>query len=550
MSGWELLPRIVGLLAAAAAAGLVSRRLGQNAVVGYLIAGVLLGPTGAGLVRTETDVQILSELGVALLLFTIGLEFSFERLKQLGRVAVVGGTLQLVVTAVAVYGVAIACGIAGRAAIVLGLAFAMSSTAIVLRELTDRARLDSTAGRNAIGILLMQDVAVIPTLIVTDALSTSFGPTAMLGEFAFRAFLVIAFVAVAWGLARYLLPQVLTAASTAGTREMPVIIAVCASLGSAWAAHALGFSPSLGAFAAGLVLAELPFATQIRADITPLTAVFVTVFFASVGSAVALRLQPMYLLFIIAAAAAVLLGKALIAGLAAWLVQRSVRNAVITGLTVAQVGEFAFVIAETAHDNGAFPDELFQLTLAVSLLTLIATPFLIGVAPGLAARFLRSVPARSRAALEPPREGHGWKRVIVIGYGPAGRSVVTTLRTSGIPFLVLETNPNTVAQCRIEIPIELGDATRTEVLQHAGAGAAIAIIVTVPDPNACRVIVGVAQRLAPGVPIVARLRYHQFAQDLARAGADRVIDEEYTVGMRLAEEALLVARAYNNSPVS
>jgi monovalent cation:H+ antiporter-2, CPA2 family len=153
------------------------------------------------------------------------------------------------------------------------------------------------------------------------------------------------------------------------------------------------------------VLAELPFATQIRADITPLTAVFVTLFFASVGSAVAVPLAPVYLAAVAGISIAVILWKALIEDVATWLVQRSMRNAIVTGLTVAQVGEFAFVIAETAHGNGAFPDALFQAALAVSLITLMATPFLIGSAPGLAARFLRSVPARSRSALEPHRTG-------------------------------------------------------------------------------------------------------------------------------------------------
>ncbi|MDX2150721.1 MAG: cation:proton antiporter [Bryobacteraceae bacterium] len=540
MGGWELLPRIVGLLAAAVAGGLLARRLGQNVIVGYLLAGLVLGPTGVGLVRPDEDVSVLSELGVALLLFSIGLEFSFARLRQLGRVAAVGGSVQLVLTTAVVFLVARVFGVAAPAALALGLAIGMSSTAVVLRELTDRAQLDSVHGRIAIAILLLQDVAVIPILILTDALGHSLEPGAMLVNVAVRSGLVVLFILAAWLLATFVLPRVLTRAALSRSRDIPVVIAACMAIGAAWGAHELGFSPSLGAFVAGIVLAASPFATQIRADVTPLGAIFVTLFFASVGTAVALPLSGWYLLTVAAVAAAVLLAKALIATLAVYVAEGSLRYALMTGLVVAAVGEFTFVIGATAHRSGILPTPLYQGILAVALITLIVSPAIIGAAPAWATLLLRRLPRSARAAVA-PTQSKDWRRVLVIGFGPAGRAVVDALRTADLPFAVLETNPTTVAENRLQLPIELGDATQPEVLQHAGVGAAIAVVVTVPDPTACRLIVGAVQELAPGVPILARSRYHQYAADLRRAGADRIVDEEETVGIQLAREVMALS---------
>jgi monovalent cation:H+ antiporter-2, CPA2 family len=553
MSGWDLLPRIVGLLAAAAVSGLLVRRFGQNVIVGYLLAGLLLGPTGVGLVRSSDDVAVLSELGVALLLFSVGLEFSFARLRQLGNVATVGGTLQVVVTSAIMFLACRALGISAPAAVALGLGFAMSSTAVVLRELTDRAQLDSTHGRNAIGILLLQDVAVIPILILTDALAHRLNTGALVLEVGLRSLAVIAFVIGAWALARYVLPRLLAGAALSGSRELPVIIAVCVSVGAAWAAHTLGFSPSLGAFAAGIVLAESPFATQMRADLTPLSAVFVTLFFASVGTAARLPLSWSYILTILALAGGVMVLKTTVASVGVLVVQRSLRYALITGFMVSQVGEFTFVVSATAYRSGILSEGLFQAAMAISLVTLIVTPGLIGAAPGLATSFVRQLPRGTRAALhgEKPKTS---RRVLVIGFGPAGRAVVRALQAKSIPFLVLEMNPNTVAECRVELPIELGDATQPEVLQHARIGTCIAVVVTTPDPGASRLVVSAAQRLAPGVPILARLRYHQYLADLRAAGADHIVDEEETVGLHLAGEAIEIAasrdRAGANAPAT
>lgn len=318
---------------------------------------------------------------------------------------------------------------------------------------------------------------------------------------------------------------------------MPVVIAVCTAIGAAAGAHALGFTPSLGAFIAGIVLAESPFAAQIRADVTPLGAVFVTLFFASVGTVVALPLELGFGLRLLAGVTVTMLAKAIIAGFAVYLFQRSARAAIMTGIILSQVGEFTFVVAETARRNGLLQPESFQLTLGISIVTLLLTPYAIVLAPRLAALMVRRLPPRMRASVESGREQHRWRRVIVVGYGPAGQDAVACLADNEIPFLVLEMNPNTV-QANPQIAIELGDASQPEILQHAGLGQALALIVTTPDPATTRMICHSARSLDPKVPIVVRARYHMAAASLKASGADIVVDEEHMVGSRLADEAL------------
>jgi monovalent cation:H+ antiporter-2, CPA2 family len=538
MAGWDLLLKIVVLLAVAAVSGLVLQKLRQSVIVGYILAGVMLGPTGFGLVRSGEDVQMLSELGVALLLFAIGLEFSLTRLRELGRIAGVGGAIQMTATTVVVMLVAVAAGLTWQSGLVLGMALAMSSTAVVLRGLTERAELDSTHGRNAIAMLLFQDLAVIPVLIATAALSKGAGVAEFAMEFGTRLGLIALFIAAATAVAKLVLPRLLSAAALSGSRDLPVVTAVCASIGAAWGAHSVGFSPSLGSFIAGLVLAESPFATQIRADLTPLSAVFITLFFASIGTVVSLPLNAGFFVMLALAAVAVMVGKAAITAIGIWFLQRSLRTALITGVVISQVGEFTFVVAQNGYQAGLISAEAFQFTLGISLLTLIATPFAIRSAPLLAATLLRRVPTAKRGALESQKPGGGWRRVIVIGFGPAGQQVVSRLLEKKVPLLVLEMNPNTVSEHRSRLSIELGDATQREVLQHIGVGQSLSVIVTIPDPATARLICAAVQRMAPGVRIVVRSRYHHYSETLRLAGAGRVVDEEQFVGYKLADEAI------------
>ncbi|MFN3325991.1 MAG: cation:proton antiporter [Bryobacteraceae bacterium] len=534
MESWDLLQRIVILLGVALVFGIVARRLKQNAVVGYLVAGVVIGPTILAVVGSSDEIRDLSELGVALLLFSIGLEFSFARLRQIGRVATVGGTLQLTLTIAVITGVFLAAGFETAEAVVIGFAISMSSTAVVLRVLADRAEMDSLHGRNSVGILLLQDLAVVPLLLMTQALAERQGGyTALLkfgGNIAAALALTVAMVVIT----RHLMPGLLTRAASSGSRELSVVLAVTASLGAAWSSHALGLSPVLGAFLAGILLAESPFAEQIRADITPLGAVFITIFFASIGTMA--ELPGGLRLFIIALSAfGILVAKAFIVGLIVWIFQHSLRTAIATGLALSQVGEFTFVLADVGMRAGILRAETFQMLLGASVMTLILTPYLIASAPRISTALLRRLSPIQRRKFEEPRVKFPKNRVIVIGYGPAGQEIVKRLQLEAIQFLVLELNPITVTTYRSAIPIEFGDASQPEILHHIGVAQARAVVVTVSDANMARLTVNQIRRIAPHVPLIVRARYHMFSEDLRRAGADTLVNEEQLVGREMAE---------------
>ncbi len=533
MDAWNLVLDFTALLGVALLMGILFGRLRQNPIGGYLLTGILLGPSGLGVVRGGDAVRFIAELGVALLLFTIGLEFSWSRLRTFGRLAAWGGTLQIGATLILFAILAASLALPATEAVVIGAAVALSSTAVVLRILTDRGELDSLHGRNALGILLLQDLAVVPLVLLVSALSGATDYWSSAREFGFRILQGSVLVAAMAVVCRSVLPRLLHAASSFRIRDLPIILAVTVFLGAAWATHALGLSPILGTFIAGMLLAETPFAEQIRADVVPLRAAFVTVFFASIGMLVELPSLPVGALALTAAVfiAAV---KAAIIALIVRLLGRPSREAWRTGFTLAQIGEFSFLLIEMALRAGLISPGSFQILLSASLLTLLATPYLIAAAPrladALAWRSLRPLPAQT--PIEPSVTG----RVIVVGFGPAGQAVVHELRQAAVPFVVLELNPNTVDAHRSELPIMLGDAVQPEILEHAGLAQAAAVVVTLPDPDAVRQIVRRAKYLAPSVPIIARARHHIEAPALLDAGAGHVADEEEIMGMELARQ--------------
>jgi len=551
MDFWSTLQDVVTLLAAALVLGVVFERLKQSAILGYLLAGTLLGPGALNLIHNSSALSPLADLGVALLLFTIGLEFSWNRLRQLGALAIRGGSLQVILTAGLAMIAARACGLGLRPALAIGAMIATSSTASVLRMLVERAEMDSVHGRMSLGILLLQDIAIVPLVLLVTTLGQPGPAGRVLLNLGQAAALAGLFAVGLYLVSNFLLPRLLHATATSRNRELPILLAIATCLAAAWAAHALDLSPALGAFGAGMLLAESPYATQLRADVGALKTLFVTLFFASIGTLTDLRWIAAHGLSVAGLVAAIVLGKTLVIWLVALRFKSTHRHALATGICLAQVGEFAFVLAQIAWSSNLIAGDTFRLMVSATVATLLLTPYLVTIAPEFSRRVERRLTGLNLASLEttiPPAvrdklRGH----VIVIGFGPAGQGVIEALAGSGIPVLLVELNPRTVALARqAGIQAEVGDATQEEILRHFEVTSARAVVVTVPDHRTAALMIRLVKGLVPHLPVIVRARYHAYAEELRAAGAHVLVDEEQEIGHRLGLEVMYCLKQHGH----
>jgi len=531
MNLWTALLDVLVLLAAAMLLGALMERLKQNAILGYLLAGTLLGPNSLNLIPNHEAVTGIAELGVALLLFVIGLEFSRRKLRSIGAIAFGGGTLQVVLTTGLAMYVGTLFGLDLYGAFAVGAVIALSSTAVVIRLLVQRAEIDSVHGRNALGVLLLQDIAVVPLMLAVTILAGKGSPVDV-GWAMVRAMGMVVLLTMALYVLTRLAPLLLGTRVSAD-RETPVLLVMVAAIGSAWGAHALGLSPVLGAFLAGMMLAESPFATQIRADVAPLKTLFVTLFFSSIGMmtnpAWALEHWPQ----VVGLVAAIIFGKMILITGVVRLFRFPLGQAMATGVCLAQVGEFSFVLAGQSREQNLIGEELFELIIAATVLSLFITPYLVAFAPRLAQILdRRSIPTGEDILGENPED-----RIAIIGYGPAGRRVAEELLKDGRSLIAIELNASSVTDAQaLGIPMVIGDATSLQVLEHARIKLAKVVVVTIPDPATAQQVVAQIHSHAPGVKVVARARFHRYLSDLEEAGAGTVIDEEMEVGHRIAVE--------------
>lgn len=538
--GWGLLLDLLVTLTAALLLGLVMEKLRQSAVIGYLLAGVAVGPGAAAWIRDADTVVILAELGVALLLFTIGLEFSWRRLVRLGKVAFVGGPLQVILVLILGGATAYAFGMNLKASIALGAIASLASTAVVLRLLKDHNDLDSVHGKSAIGILLAQDIAVVPLVMLLTFLGgvtpTSGKGAGGIGQTLLNASMLVGALLL---LVMLVLPRILDARTVARNREFTILIAITTCMAATWGAHAAGLSPALGAFLAGMLLAESKFADQMRSDVNPLKTLFVTLFFASIGLVLDVHFFADHWLLIVGTLIPVCIGKALFTFLACKPFVPSVISCAATGIVLCQIGEFSFVLAQVAHRGSLLDEFLFQLVVAVSVTSLVLTPFVVPRASSWSrALAKRILPGRVLAGAENETKrrekltGH----VILAGYGEAGQRAAEVLGETGYRVLVMELNPHLVRQAESKgFLARVGDVSQAENLLEAHLPEAAALVITIPEPILSGGIAGLSKMLAPHVPVVVRSRYHVMAEELNVKGADFVVDEETLVGDKLGQ---------------
>ncbi|MCA9004446.1 MAG: cation:proton antiporter [Planctomycetaceae bacterium] len=550
---WKSLAGILILLGAALLLGTIAEQLRQSALLGYIAAGTLVGPNMFGWVSNQKDIFDLAELGVALLLFAIGLEFSLPRLRRLGRVPLLAGSLQVIFTLLAGLAVATLLGFSIAESLAVGAMIALSSTACVVRMLNDRAELDSPHGRTALGILLVQDIAVIPLMLIVTALLNGGTPGEVIVQLGLSLLLAAVFVSVFYGLFNFVLPRVLELSSLRRNRDFPILLAMLMAAGSAWSAHQFGLSPALGAFVAGVLLAISPFATQIRADVQPLKTVLVTLFFAAVGMFADLAWIAGHMGLVLAVVAAIVLGKMVITFGLTYLCGLPWQFALGTGLCLAQVGEFSFVLATVARGepgvSSILSESTFRAMIAATIATLLLTPYLIQLAPGAANLIRRFMQRRSdqpdtqsaaaKTIVEPPAKLES-ETIIILGFGPAGQRVAGELLQVGLKqIVVIDLNhENLQIAKQYGLDAQLGDATQIEVLEHAGLYRARLVIITLPSPTVGRQVIHLVRQMAPGTSLYVRCRYHLHHWQLLAAGADVIVDEEEHVGECLAQQFL------------
>ena len=522
----SFLEELLLILAVATAGGAAFERIRLPPIAGFLVVGALVGPGGMGWVDDPARVHALAELGVVFLLFEIGLELPLDRLRQMWRPALIAGGLQVAITLAAVAVIAIAFGAPPRAAAVLGALVAMSSTALVMGVLSQRGEIDAPHGQLAIGILLFQDLCVVPFLLAVPILAPAAEASAFQIALAgLRAVVLLALFAV---VARFALPALLDRVARMRSREIFTMVAFLAVMGSAVVAEEIGLTLSVGAFIGGLVLSLSPYAHQVYAEVVPLRGVLLGIFFTAVGMLfdpdAAAQQWPAVLAY---TAGVVVLKSGLVAAIVALALGLGPRLGILTGLALAQTGEFSFVLAAVAAAAGLLDEQLQQVFVAGSIATLAATPLLVAAAPwiatGIAGRIAarREPSAAQRAA--PPPVNH----VLVVGFGMAGQTIARVLRSRGISYTGVDANAGTVraAIARGE-PVVYADAARRTILARLGVRNARMVVVAINEPIATREIVTLVRSLAPRVPILARTHFVLDVDALAQAGATRVVVEE------------------------
>ncbi|MBF0625932.1 MAG: cation:proton antiporter [Magnetococcales bacterium] len=522
-------------------------RSGIAPILGFLITGAMAGPHGFSLVSSVKEVELLAEIGVMLLLFTIGLELSLNKLVEMRRAVFVGGGLQVGLTVSMAGALAWILGQEANRSLFTGFLVALSSTAIVLKVLQERSDMGAPHGGPTVGILVFQDLIVVPMLLLIPLLAgQAEHPLQELLLFLFK-FMLIGLTL--WYGARRLIPAILFRIVRLRDPELFVLSVIVIGLGVAWLTGVAGLSLALGAFLAGLIISESEYGHQAFATILPFRDIFTSLFFISVGMLLNAGFLWTHLPSVLATTLAVIVLKALLAGGSAYLSGTGFTGAVGVGIGLAQIGEFSFVLAKEGLADGLLSETAYQFFLAVSVMTMAVAPTLVGRA-GWVGRELARFPLFRRLAVGGgsaiPQDALLRDHLLIVGLGENGRAAVGLARRRGIPYLVLETNPETVRREKSAgINVEFGDASQDAVLRHAGLLSARALLITVPVASAARSIVAAARHLHADLPIVARASFLSEVSELEELGADHVVAMQLEASIKLCGRVL---EAFGASP--
>lgn len=544
-----LLPDIVTLFCLSIVVLLVCHRLRLPAIVGFLLTGVLCGPSALGLVSAVHEVELLAEIGVVLLMFTIGMELSGEELSRLRKPVFIGGSAQVLLTVGVFTGLAVLHGKTPQQGLLLGFLAALSSTAIVLSLLQQRAQTESPQGRIALSVLIFQDIVIVPMMLAIPLLAGTVEADAR--SFTLSAARTVAVLGGLLLLARYVVPPLMERVVRTRSRELLLLTTLGLCLAVALLTSSMGLSLSLGAFLAGLLLAESEYSLSVIEGVLPFRDVFTSLFFISVGMLLDVHFFMEHLWTVLGIAGALIVFKALIATPAIMLLGYPLRTCIIAALALAQIGEFSFVLARAGLEHGLLEQDAYQLFLAASILTMTLTPGLLAFAPRLARCIAQACGSSEIDDSQPqcPLSDH----LIVVGFGVGGKHLVRAAREAGIPYIILEMNPDTVSRYHGREPIHHGDATHPLVLDHLCIRTARVLAVVISDPAAVRGITAAAHAMNPNLHIIVRTRFLGEVTALRDLGANEVIPEEFETSIEVFSRVLdyyLVPRQTIDSFVS
>ncbi len=525
-------------LAAAVLFAPLLRRLKFSLVLGYLAAGAMIGPHGLSIIDDVAETRELAEMGVVFLLFAIGLELSFERLKVMRRLVFGLGTAQVVITGVLIAGLALAAGQTFGSAAVIGAALALSSTAFVLQLMTERGELATRHGRASFSTLLFQDLAVVPILVVVPLLADNPGGLSILGALAIVTLKAVVALAVIVIAGRQLLRPLYHVIASAGAPELFTAMTLLVVLGIGWATHMVGLSMALGAFLAGLLLSESEFRHQVEADIEPFRGILLGLFFMTVGMSIDIGLAFREIVTVLSYLGGLIALKFLVVVGVAMAMRLSFTVSLRTGALLAQGGEFAFVILGLAVVSGVVPDATVDLLFLVVAISMAATPGVVWAVTHLAARLEHTENMTMGADVETVAEIDG--HIVIAGFGRVGRTVARLLDAKMVPYIAVDTDAQRVRDGRRDgHAVYYGDASRPEVLRHLGGERARAVVLTMTtEGQAIDRTVGHLMSRLPEVPIFARARDPLHARRLEELGAAGTVVETQEASLQLGGAVL------------
>lgn len=542
---FPLLQDIVILLCFSVVVVFVLQRFRLPSILGFLLTGIIIGPFGFSLIENHEEVELLSEIGVILLLFVIGMELTVKELVSIKRTVFYGGFLQVGLTVAVTTGIYLFLGFPWNEAVFIGFLFSLSSTAIVLKILQDRNEITAPHGRTALGLLIFQDIIVIPMMLFTPILagnSTNIGQEVLM--LLIKSGLVVVFTYVS---ARYLVPRAMHLIVKTRSKELFLLATITLCFTVAFVTASAGLSLAFGAFIAGLIISESEYSHQATSTILPLRELFISFFFISIGMLLDLDFFLKNFAVILLMVFAVFILKGSIVAITAAFLRYPLRTVLLTGLALFQVGEFAFILSKVGLENGLLTFEMNQYFLSVSVFTMLLTPFVIIfsekissllITPKLHRPWSRIISPKQTVKVEEPEELEN--HLVIVGYGINGTNVARAAKYSNIPYVILELDAQIVKQAKAKgEPIRFGDAGQEHILESVEVKKARVVVIAISDPKATKTIVSNVRHISPSIYLVVRTRYVKEIETLLALGADEVIPEEFETSVEIFSRVLI-----------